>query len=120
MSHQSHRHKLCVVQHHASDYGPTGDALTCLKRSTDANGGSHRVSCALPGKLLCSSAAYRWRARLLSVGYLEPGFRVTALQLSVVVNDYATILLFALIDPEYATSHTPPSPGEWDGKIIKL
>ncbi len=33
-------------------------------------------------------------------GYLNPEFRVTASQLSAVVNGFATILLFALIDPQ--------------------
>lgn len=35
----------------------------------------------------------------LYAGYLNPQFRVTASQLSAVVNGFATILLFALIDP---------------------
>lgn len=36
----------------------------------------------------------------LYAGYLDPDFRVTASQLSAVVNGFATILLFALIDPQ--------------------
>lgn len=36
----------------------------------------------------------------LYAGYLNPEFRVTASQLSAVINGLATILLFALIDPE--------------------
>ena len=36
----------------------------------------------------------------LYAGYLNPAFRVTASQLSAVVNGFATILLFALIDPQ--------------------
>ena len=36
----------------------------------------------------------------LYAGYLNPEFRVTASQLSAVVNGVATILLFALIDPQ--------------------
>lgn len=36
----------------------------------------------------------------LYAGYLNPDFRVTASQLSAVVNGFATILLFALIDPQ--------------------
>lgn len=36
----------------------------------------------------------------LYAGYLAPDFRVTASQLSAVVNGFATILLFALIDPQ--------------------
>jgi hypothetical protein len=36
----------------------------------------------------------------LYAGYLNPQFRVTASQLSAVVNGFATILLFALIDPQ--------------------
>lgn len=35
----------------------------------------------------------------LYAGYLEPTYRVTASQLSAVVNGFATILLFAFIDP---------------------
>jgi hypothetical protein len=36
----------------------------------------------------------------LYAGYLNPQFRVTASQLSAVVNGFATIMLFALIDPQ--------------------
>ncbi len=36
----------------------------------------------------------------LYAGYLNPDFRVTASQLSAVINGFATILLFALIDPQ--------------------
>lgn len=36
----------------------------------------------------------------LYAGYLEPQFRVTASQLSAVINGFATILLFAFIDPQ--------------------
>ena len=36
----------------------------------------------------------------LYAGYLTPEFRVTASQLSSVINGVATILLFALIDPQ--------------------
>ena len=36
----------------------------------------------------------------LYAGFLNPEFRVTASQLSAVVNGFATILLFALIDPQ--------------------
>lgn len=36
----------------------------------------------------------------LYAGYLNPEFRVTASQLSAIVNGFATILLFALIDPQ--------------------
>ena len=36
----------------------------------------------------------------LYAGYLYPEFRVTASQLSAVVNGVATILLFVLIDPQ--------------------
>ncbi|MGX7952371.1 lipid II flippase Amj family protein [Tsuneonella sp. HG249] len=36
----------------------------------------------------------------LYAGYLAPEFRVTASQLSAVINGFATILLFALIDPQ--------------------
>ncbi|RPF72256.1 lipid II flippase Amj family protein [Aurantiacibacter spongiae] len=36
----------------------------------------------------------------LYAGYLNPEFRVTAAQLSAIVNGVATILLFALIDPQ--------------------
>ena len=36
----------------------------------------------------------------LYAGFLNPQYRVTASQLSAVVNGFATILLFALIDPQ--------------------
>ncbi len=39
-------------------------------------------------------------AASLYAGYLYPEYRVTASQLSAVVNGFATILLFVLIDPQ--------------------
>jgi hypothetical protein len=36
----------------------------------------------------------------LYAGYLDPEFRVTASQLSAVINGFATIMLFAFIDPQ--------------------
>ena len=36
----------------------------------------------------------------LYAGYQNPEYRVTASQLSAVINGFATILLFALIDPQ--------------------
>ena len=36
----------------------------------------------------------------LYAGYLVPEFRVTASQMTAIVNGFATILLFALIDPQ--------------------
>jgi hypothetical protein len=36
----------------------------------------------------------------LYAGYLDPDFRVTSSQLSAVINGFATILLFAFIDPQ--------------------
>ena len=36
----------------------------------------------------------------LYAGYLAPEFRVTASQLSALINGFATILLFAFIDPQ--------------------
>ena len=36
----------------------------------------------------------------LYAGYIDPDFRVTSSQLSAVINGFATILLFALIDPQ--------------------
>ena len=36
----------------------------------------------------------------LYAGFLNPEFRVTASQLSAIINGVATILLFALIDPQ--------------------
>ena len=67
-------------------------------------------------KLWTKPAAVSWRVIAMNVvaqalltvgviaslyaGYLHPEFRVTASQLSAVVNGFATILLFVLIDPQ--------------------
>lgn len=79
-----------------------------------------RDSIAIPGRANAAGARhllFRWKWVLLAnmlaqalltvgvlaslyTGYLHPEFRVTASQLSAVVNGFATILLFALIDPQ--------------------
>lgn len=67
-------------------------------------------------KLWTKPAAVSWRVIAMNVmaqalltvgvisslyaGYLHPEFRVTASQLSAVINGFATILLFVLIDPQ--------------------
>lgn len=67
-------------------------------------------------KLSTKPAAVSWRVIAMNVmaqalltvgviaslyaGYLHPEFRVTASQLSAVINGFATILLFVLIDPQ--------------------
>jgi hypothetical protein len=67
-------------------------------------------------KLWTKPAAVSWRVIVMNVmaqalltvgviaslyaGYLHPEFRVTASQLSAVINGFATILLFVLIDPQ--------------------
>jgi hypothetical protein len=54
----------------------------------------------LAGNLLAQALLTVGVLASLYAGYLNPEFRVTASQLSSVVNGFATILLFALIDPQ--------------------
>ncbi len=51
----------------------------------------------------------------LYAGYLNPEFRVTASQLSAVINGVATILLFALIDPQLSVM----TDDVMDGKVAE-
>jgi hypothetical protein len=55
----------------------------------------------------------------LYAGYLNPEFRVTASQLSAVVNGVATILLFALIDPQLSVMTDDVAEGRLDAGIFR-
>ena len=63
-----------------------------------AVGGARRRRAARPGR--SGEPAEVGVLASLYAGYLNPQFRVTASQLSAVINGFATILLFALIDPQ--------------------
>jgi len=95
-------------------------ARMILRTATPAGLRTIRQSAALPGvaqfRALAKPRGVGWGVLLANVlaqalitvgvlaslyaGYLNPEFRVTASQLSAVVNGFATILLFALIDPQ--------------------
>ncbi len=95
-------------------------ARLILRSASPAGLAAVRLSLALPSaghlKRLARPKAASWGMLLANVlaqalitvgvlaslyaGYLNPEFRVTASQLSAVVNGFATILLFALIDPQ--------------------
>jgi len=55
----------------------------------------------------------------LYAGYLNPEFRVTASQLSAVINGLATILLFALIDPQLSVMTDDVIDGRIDEAIFR-
>lgn len=55
----------------------------------------------------------------LYAGYLNPQFRVTASQLSAVVNGFATILLFALIDPQLSVMTDDVVEGRIDEPLFR-
>lgn len=55
----------------------------------------------------------------LYAGYLEPDFRVTASQLSAVINGFATILLFALIDPQLSVMTDDVVEGRIDEALFR-
>lgn len=55
----------------------------------------------------------------LYAGYLNPEFRVTASQLSAVINGFATILLFALIDPQLSVMTDDVVEGRVDESLFR-
>ena len=55
----------------------------------------------------------------LYAGYLAPEYRVTASQLSAVVNGFATILLFALIDPQLSVMTDDVVEGKIDEALFR-
>jgi hypothetical protein len=55
----------------------------------------------------------------LYAGYLNPEFRVTASQLSAVINGFATILLFALIDPQLSVMTDDVVEGRVDAPLFR-
>jgi Alternate to MurJ len=80
-------------------------ALLVLRTATPSGLAAIREAIAVPSsaniKALKRPGELGWGVLAsLYAGYLNPEFRVTASQLSAVVNGFATILLFALIDPQ--------------------
>ncbi len=55
----------------------------------------------------------------LYAGYLNPEFRVTASQLSAIINGVATILLFALIDPQISVLTDDVVEGRADAGLFR-
>lgn len=55
----------------------------------------------------------------LYAGFLNPEFRVTASQLSAVINGFATILLFALIDPQLSVMTDDVVEGRIDEPLFR-
>ncbi len=55
----------------------------------------------------------------LYAGYLNPEYRVTASQLSAVINGFATILLFALIDPQLSVMTDDVVDGRIDAALFR-
>lgn len=55
----------------------------------------------------------------LYAGYLNPEFRVTASQLSAIINGFATILLFAFIDPQLSVMTDDVVEGRVDAALFR-
>jgi hypothetical protein len=55
----------------------------------------------------------------LYAGFLYPDYRVTASQLSAVVNGFATILLFVLIDPQLSVMTDDVVAGTIDEPVFR-
>jgi hypothetical protein len=101
---QEHRSTLRMVLHSASPEGlrSVRDALTPphvsqlrqLSKPRGVGWGVLLANCLAQALITVGVLAS------LYAGYLNPEFRVTASQLSAVINGFATILLFALIDPQ--------------------
>jgi len=73
---------------------PSGEQLRALGRDRGVGWGVLLANCLAQALLTVGVLAS------LYAGYLNPEYRVTASQLSAVINGFATILLFALIDPQ--------------------
>ncbi|MBY0344064.1 MAG: lipid II flippase Amj family protein, partial [Sphingomonadales bacterium] len=73
---------------------PSADTLRSLKRPRGVSWSVLAANAAAQGLLAVGVLAS------LYAGYLVPEFRVTASQMTAIVNGFATILLFALIDPQ--------------------
>ncbi len=73
---------------------PTAETLRSLKRPRGVSWAVLAANAAAQGLLAVGVLAS------LYAGYLVPEFRVTASQMTAIVNGFATILLFALIDPQ--------------------
>ena len=73
---------------------PTKGTLSSLKKPRGVGWGVLAANAIAQGLLAVGVIAS------LYAGYLEPEFRVTASQMTAIVNGFATILLFALIDPQ--------------------
>lgn len=73
---------------------PSADTLRALKRPRGVSWAVLIANAAAQGLLAVGVLAS------LYAGYLVPEFRVTASQMTAIVNGFATILLFALIDPQ--------------------
>lgn len=73
---------------------PTGAQLRALRKNRGVGWGVLLANCLAQALLTVGVLAS------LYAGYLNPEYRVTASQLSAVINGLATILLFALIDPQ--------------------
>ena len=73
---------------------PSKDVLTSLTKERGVGWGVLLANCLAQALITVGVLAS------LYAGYLNPEFRVTASQLSAIINGFATILLFALIDPQ--------------------
>lgn len=87
----------------------TPSGLNAIRQSVKVPSSSHIYDLARPrgvgGSVLIANVLAQALITVgvlasLYAGYLNPSFRVTASQLSAVINGFATILLFALIDPQ--------------------
>lgn len=92
---------------------PARSQLSALRKPL---GVSKRV---LIGNVLAQALLVVGVLASLYAGYLAPEFRVTASQLSAVVNGFATILLFALIDPQLSVMTDDVVEGRIDEALFR-
>ncbi len=92
---------------------PKIDQLRALARSRGVGWGVLLANCLAQALITVGVLAS------LYAGYLNPEFRVTASQLSAVINGFATILLFALIDPQLSVMTDDVIDGRVDEALFR-
>jgi len=106
----------------------TPAGLTALRQSLRLPAPSHFRDLALPrgvgwgvltANVLAQALITVGVLASLYAGYLNPAFRVTASQLSAVINGFATILLFALIDPQLSVMTDDVVEGRVDSALFR-
>jgi hypothetical protein len=92
---------------------PSAGQLRDLVRPRGVGGGVLLANCLAQALLTVGVLAS------LYAGYLNPEYRVTASQLSAIVNGFATILLFAVIDPQLSVMTDDVVEGRVDEALFR-